>query len=342
MNPKTLHRGLVLAPLAALAGCNTVVLNPSGDIAAQEAHLVMISVYLMLLIIVPVLMLTIWFAFKYRASNTEAAYEPDWDHSTKLELVIWGAPLLIVVVLGLVTWIYTHKLDPYRPLDRIAAGQPVPASAKPLIVQAVAMDWKWLFIYPDQGIATVNELVVPTGVPIRFKVSATSVMNAFYVPELAGMVYAMPGMEITLNAVQNKPVQSVGFSANYSGAGYSDMRFAYKGVAQGDFDGWVQKVKSAGGNLDRGNYLTLEKPSIKEPVARYAAVDNDLYYRILNRCLKDGDVCQDQMMNQDAQKAREMAMIRARPGMPQGAAAVRLAQASSDVCAKPNDSVKKK
>jgi cytochrome o ubiquinol oxidase subunit 2 len=343
MISKTLRRGSLLAPLAALAGCNTVVLNPTGDIAAQEAHLVMVSVYLKLLIIVPVLITTVWFAFKYRASNTDAEYLPDWDHSTKLELVIWGAPLLIVVVLGLVTWIYTHRLDPYRPLDRIAKGQPVPASAKPLVVQAVAMDWKWLFIYPEQGIATVNELVVPTGVPVRFKVSATSVMNAFYVPELAGMVYAMPGMEITLNAVQNKPVTSVGFSANYSGAGYSDMRFSYKGVAQGDFDGWVQSIKSAGGgNLDRGNYLTLEKPSIKEPVHRYAAVDNDLYYRILNRCLKDGDVCQDKMMNDDARKASEMAMARATPGMPQTAAAVRLAQASAEVCEKPNESVKKK
>jgi len=324
--------------MAALSGCNTVVLNPTGDIAAQEAHLVAVSTYLMLLIIVPVIILTVWFAFKYRASNTEAEYQPDWDHSTKLELVIWGAPLLIVIVLGLVTWIYTHKLDPYRPLDRIAEGHAIPPTAKPLVVQAVAMDWKWLFIYPEQGIATVNELVVPVNVPVRFKVSATSVMNAFYVPELAGMVYAMPGMEITLNAVQNKPVQSIGFSSNYSGAGYSDMRFSYRGVAQGDFDGWVQGIKSGSGNLDRANYLTLEKPSIKEPVHRYAAVDDDLYHRILNRCVQDGTVCQDTMMNNDAQKAREMAMR----SVPQRAAATRLAQASGEVCTQPNESVKKK
>jgi cytochrome o ubiquinol oxidase subunit 2 len=308
MIPKTLRRGMFLSPLlAALAGCNTVVMNPSGDIAKQEADLIVVSVILMLLIIVPVMILIIWFARKYRASNTEAAYEPDWDHSTKLELVIWGAPLLIIIVLGLVTWISTHKLDPYRPLDRIAEGRPIPASTKPLVVQAVAMDWKWLFIYPEQGIATVNELVVPVDVPLRFKVSATSVMNAFYVPELAGMVYGMPGMEITLNAVQNKPVQS---------------------------------VKAAGGaRLDRANYLTLEKPSIKEPVRRYAAVDDDLYYRILNRCVTDGVVCQDKMMNDDAKKAREMAMVRYSP---QQAATTRLAQASGEVCTTPNDPVKKK
>jgi cytochrome o ubiquinol oxidase subunit II len=339
MIPKTLRRGVFLSPLlAALAGCNTVVMNPTGDIAKQEAHLIIVSVILMLLIIVPVMILIVWFARKYRASNTEADYEPDWDHSTKLELVIWGAPLLIIIVLGLVTWISTHKLDPYRPLDRIAEGRPIPASAKPLVVQAVAMDWKWLFIYPEQGIATVNELVVPVDVPVRFKISATSVMNAFYVPELAGMIYAMPGMETALNAVQNKPVQSIGFSANYSGAGYSDMRFAYRGVPQADFDGWVQSVKSGGGNLDRANYLTLEKPSIKEPVHRYAAVDNDLFYRVLNRCVADGVMCQDKMMNEDAKKAREMAMR----NMPQQAAATRLAQANGEVCTTPNDPVKKK
>jgi cytochrome o ubiquinol oxidase subunit II len=340
MIPKTVSRGLLLTPLlAALAGCNTVVMNPSGDIAQQQAHLITVSVILMLLIIVPVMILIVWFAFKYRASNTDAAYEPHWDHSTKLELVIWGAPLLIVIVLGLVTWIYTHKLDPYRPLDRIAANRPIPATAKPLVVQAVAMDWKWLFIYPEQGIATVNELVVPVDVPVRFKVSATSVMNAFYVPELAGMVYAMPGMEITLNAVQNKPVQSFGISSNYSGAGYSDMKFGYRGVPQGDFDAWVQSVKgAAGAKLDRANYLVLEKPSIKEPVRRWAAVDDDLYYRILNRCVADGAVCQDKMMMDDARKAREMAMNK----MPQHAAATRLAQANGEVCTTPDESVKKK
>jgi cytochrome o ubiquinol oxidase subunit 2 len=244
-----------------------------------------------------------------------------------------------VIVLGLVTWIYTHKLDPYRPLDRLDENRPIPASSKPLIVQGVAMDWKWLFIYPEQGIATVNELVVPVDQPLRIKVSATSVMNAFYVPELAGMVYGMPGMEITLNAVQNKPVQSFGISSNYSGAGYSDMKFTYRGVPQGDFDGWVASVKAAGGaKLDKANYLVLEKPSIKEPVRRWAAVDDDLYYRILNRCVTDGVVCQDKMMMDDARKAREMAMNK----MPQHAAATRLAQANGEVCTTPDESVKKK
>jgi cytochrome o ubiquinol oxidase subunit 2 len=336
MIPKTVRRGLFLTPLAALAGCNTVVMNPSGDIAQQQAHLIVISTLLMLLIIVPVILLTIYFARKYRASNTEAKYEPDWDHSTKLELVIWGAPLLIIIALGLITWIYTHKLDPYRPLDRLDANRPIAASTKPLVVQAVAMDWKWLFIYPEQGIATVNELVAPVDVPVRFKITSTSVMNALYVPELAGMVYAMPGMETTLNAVQNKPVQSVGFSANYSGAGYSDMRFSYRGVPQADFDKWVESVKAGGGELSRGNYLTLEKPSIKEPVHRYASVDENLFNLVLNRCVAEGSVCQNKLMAEDAKRAHAVvAMKYSKDGAP------KVAQAGAEVCVTPTNSVKK-
>jgi cytochrome o ubiquinol oxidase subunit 2 len=332
----TVRRGLFLTPLAALAGCNTVVMNPSGDIAQQQAHLIVISTLLMLLIIVPVILITIYFARKYRASNTEAKYEPDWDHSTKLELVIWGAPLLIIIALGLITWIYTHKLDPYRPLERLDSNRPIPMSTKPLVVQAVAMDWKWLFIYPELGIATVNELVAPVDVPVRFKITSTSVMNALYVPELAGMVYAMPGMETTLNAVQNKPVQSVGFSANYSGAGYSDMRFSYRGVPQADFDKWVESVKAGGGELSRNSYLTLEKPSIKEPVHRYAAVDENLFNLVLNRCVAEGTVCQNKLMVDDAKRAQAVAAMKySKDG------ASKVAQAGAEVCVTPTNSVKK-
>jgi cytochrome o ubiquinol oxidase subunit 2 len=336
MIPKTVRRGLFLTPLAALAGCNTVVMNPSGDIAQQQAHLIVVSTLLMLLIIVPVILLTLYFARKYRASNTEAAYEPDWDHSTKLELVIWGAPLLIIIALGLITWIYTHKLDPYRPLERIDASRPIPMSTKPLVVQAVAMDWKWLFIYPELGIATVNELVAPVDVPERFKITSTSVMNALYVPELAGMVYAMPGMETTLNAVQNKPVQSVGFSANYSGAGYSDMRFSYRGVPQADFDKWVESVKAGGGELSRGSYLSLEKPTIKEPVHRYANVEENLFNLVLNRCVAEGSVCMNKLMADDAKRAHAVASLKY-----SNDGAAKVAQAGAEVCVTPTKTVKK-
>ncbi|HZV61311.1 MAG TPA: hypothetical protein VFF75_02740, partial [Methylophilaceae bacterium] len=178
MVPLFIRRGLILLSFALLAGCNTVVLNPSGDIAAQQGNLIVVSTVLMLIIIVPVIALTILFAWKYRKSNTAAKYEPDWDHSTKLELVIWGAPLLIIIVLGLITWITTHTLDPYRPLSRIDAQRPLPADHKPMVVEVVALDWKWLFIYPEQGIATVNELATPVDVPIQFKITASTYMNS--------------------------------------------------------------------------------------------------------------------------------------------------------------------
>jgi cytochrome o ubiquinol oxidase subunit 2 len=298
------RRGLFLLPFSLLAGCNTVVLNPSGDIAAQQGQLVIISTFLMLLIIVPVIALVCIFAWRYRKNNTSAKYEPDWDHSTKLELVIWGAPLLIIIVLGLLTWISTHKLDPYRPLERIDANRSIPAETKPLVVQVVALDWKWLFIYPEQNIATVNELVTPIDVPVRFKLTASTVMNSFYIPALAGQIYAMPGMDTTLNAVINKPGEYEGFSANYSGAGFSHMRFKYHGVTAADFDSWVQKTKATGGTLDRADYLALEKPTEREPVRRYGAVAPNLYDAIVNRCVAPGTACMSAVMAADTARVR--------------------------------------
>jgi cytochrome o ubiquinol oxidase subunit 2 len=286
-----------VASLAMLSGCNTVVMHPSGDIAAQQGHLIVVSTLLMLIIIIPVIALTFLFAWRYRQNNKTAAYEPDWNHSTQLELVIWGAPLLIIIALGLVTWISTHTLDPYRPLQRLDAARPVPANVKPLTVQVVALDWKWLFIYPELGIATVNELAAPVDVPVTFKITASSVMNSFYVPALAGQIYAMPGMETSMHAVLNQPGSFDGFSANYSGAGFSDMRFKMHGMSQADFARWVQTTKAGGGSLDRVAYLGLEKPSIKEPVHRYANVSTDLYAAILNRCVATGATCANSMMS---------------------------------------------
>ncbi|MFC0252102.1 ubiquinol oxidase subunit II [Massilia consociata] len=319
MIPKIVRRGLPLLPLALLSGCNTVVLNPTGDIAKQQADLITISVLLMLIIIVPVMILTVLFAWKYRKSNTEAKYEPDWDHSTKLELVIWGAPLLIIIVLGLITWVSTHKLDPYRPLERLDEHRPIPASTKPLEVQVVALDWKWLFIYPEQGVASVNELVTPIDVPIRFKITSSTVMNTFYIPTLAGMIYAMPGMETTLNAVLNKTGDYKGLSANFSGEGFSHMKFAYKGVTAGEFDAWVQQMKTNPALLNRADYLALEKPSVREPVRHYGQVEPALFNRILNRCVTEGTVCMNEQMAQDHKRNQVAAAIKQLPrnGAPQ-------------------------
>jgi cytochrome o ubiquinol oxidase subunit 2 len=296
---KTASRLIALLPLMAVGGCNMVVMAPSGDIAMQQRDLIVISTVLMLLIIVPVLFLTVFFAWRYRGSNTTAKYDPEWHHSTALEVVIWSAPLAIIIALGAVTWISTHKLDPYRPLDRIDAERAVPATTKPITVEVVALDWKWLFFYPEYGIATVNEMAAPVDVPINFKITASSVMNSFYVPALAGMIYAMPGMQTRLHAVINKEGEYEGLSANYSGDGFSHMRFKFHGVQQQGFEAWVARVKAQGTALNRDAYLKLEKPSSKEPVRYYATVDNGLYESILNMCAHPGKMCMSEMMHID-------------------------------------------
>ena len=286
---------------APLAGCNWVVMNPSGDIAVQQRDLILISVALMLLIVIPVMALVVFFAWRYRAANeaVDKDYDPDWDHSTKLELLIWSAPLLIIIALGAVTWVSTHKLDPYRPLDRIDAQTAIDPKVKPLTVEVVALDWKWLFIYPELGIATVNELALPTNVPVRFDITASTVMNSFYVPELAGQIYAMPGMKTQLHAVANKPVSGTGFSANFSGAGFTHMRFNYRAMDRAAFDRWVAGVKSSGVGLDRKIYLTLAKPSEKAPVAYFTTADPKLFDAVVNLCPRPGQRCMSELMHTD-------------------------------------------
>ena len=279
-------KGCVIATAAALlSGCNSVLLNPSGSVAAQQSRLIVQSTFLMLLIVIPVMVLTVVFAWRYRQSNKEATYTPDWDHSTQLELVIWAAPLMIIIALGALTWISSHTLDPFRPLRRIDAVREVPAQMQPLTIEVVALDWKWLFIYPEQGIATVNEVAAPIDVPINFKITASSVMNSFFVPALAGQVYAMPGMQTQLNAVMNSRGTYEGFSANYSGAGFSGMHFAFKGLSADEFSRWVQSVKGSSQELSRETYVNLAAPSEREPVHLYSSVDASLYDAILNQCV---------------------------------------------------------
>ncbi len=337
-------RALCALPVVLLAGCNMVLLNPAGAVAAQQGHLIVASTVLMLLIVVPVIGLTLFFAWRYRQSNTAAVYAPDWDHSTQLELVIWAAPLLIIIALGALTWISSHTLDPYRPLpgarvgaqtvgaragaavdatadarpdatvgmsadalrtlggvtsrsDALAArqagaasrpdvGVPGAAGKKPLTIEVVALDWKWLFIYPEQGIAVVNELAAPVDAPVHFDITASSVMNSFFIPALAGQIYAMPGMQTQLNAVINRQGEYDGFSANYSGAGFSGMHFKFHGLSAAEFDKWVQSARTSQARLDTRNYLELEKPSEREPVRRYSSVDAGLYDSILSQCVR--------------------------------------------------------
>jgi cytochrome o ubiquinol oxidase subunit II len=296
---QTIKRAAGILPALLLAGCNSAVLDPAGDIALQQRDIIYISTALMLLIIVPVMALTVVFAWHYRAKNADATYDPHFDHSTSLELVIWSAPLLIIICLGALTWWSTHLLDPFRPLNRISAEKPVDPKVKPLVVQVVSLDWKWLFIYPEQGIATVNELALPVDRPVRFDMTSTNMMNTFYAPTLAGMIYTMPGMRSTLHAVLNRPGEFEGMSANYSGAGFSDMRFKLTGVNQAGFDRWVAGVKASGTTLDTRTYLALEKPSEKAPTMHFASAEANLFDRIYNRCVRPGTPCMRDVMQHD-------------------------------------------
>ena len=288
-------------PIAALlSGCDMVVLSPSGYVAAQQRDLLVSSVFLMLIIIIPVMGLTAFFAWRYKASR-KGSYDPDWHHSTSLELVIWAAPLMIVICLGAITWVGTHELDPFRPLEKIGERRPVPEGIEPVEVEVVALDWKWLFIYPQYGIATVNEMAAPVDRPINFRLTAQDVMNTFYVPALAGMIYTMPGMQSKLHAVMNFPGDYKGFSANYSGAGFSGMRFTFHATNSIDFSRWVANVRGDNqATLGREEYLTLAAPSENVAPIHYSKVDPELFGRIVNRCVEEGRMCTAEMALLDA------------------------------------------
>jgi cytochrome o ubiquinol oxidase subunit 2 len=287
---------------AVLSGCSSPVLDPAGDIAVQQRDLLIDSTLLMLLIIIPVILLTISFAWFYRASNKEARYEPEWEHSIHLELIIWAGPLLIIICLGALTWVGTHLLDPYRQLTRTAANNIEAPKLKPLVVDVIALDWKWLFVYPEYGIATINELAAPVDRPIDFHITSSNVMNSFYIPALAGQIYAMPAMETRLHGVINRVGDYQGFSANYSGAGFSGMHFVFHGTTEADFDKWIANIKAGGGTLDRATYLSLVKPSENNAVQHFATSDAGLYDAVLRLCIANGTTCTTDMQDMDDKK----------------------------------------
>ncbi len=280
-----LAAGVALAA-AGLGGCHMDVLNPAGPIGEQEKSLILLSTGLMLIVVVPVIAMTIAFALRYRASNTKATYLPHWEHSNRIEAVVWLVPCLIILALGIVTWTSTHELDPYKPIA---------AKAKPIEVDVVSLDWKWLFIYPDQKIATVNELSLPAGTPVRFHLTSATVMNSFFIPRLGTQVYTMPGMETKLSLLASQPGTFDGFSTNFSGDGFSDMNFKAKALSPAAFDQWVQSVRASQNALDLVSYRKLAQPSEREPAVVYGDVDPGLYHDILNKCA-DGSACMDQSM----------------------------------------------
>ena len=293
---------LALAAVGLLSGCNLVLLNPAGDVAAQQGDLIVYATIMMMLVIGPVMALTVFFAWQYRQSNEKARYEPEWGHSISLEIVIWAVPLAIIVVLAGLTWVATHRLDPYADLIRIDEETPITEDVQPMQVQVVALDWKWLFIYPEEQIATVGEMAVIEDRPVEFHLTSNTVMNAFYIPDMAGMIYAMAGMQTELNAVMNAPGTYVGFAANYNGAGFSQMRFDVKSFgSDAEFAAWADEMRaSSEGILTDATFNALSKPSTFEEVVSYNGLEEGIYDRILNMCTEADTLCLDDQMMVDA------------------------------------------
>jgi cytochrome o ubiquinol oxidase subunit II len=249
------------------------VLHSDGPIAGTERDLLLFAAGVMLIVVIPVFVMAAWFAWHYRASNTSARYMPDWSFSPGIEAAVWLVPTAIVAVLGAMVWIYTGRLDPYRTLA--LKGDP------PLQVEAISLDWKWLFIYPKQHIATVNELVVPTGNPVSIKLTSDTVMNSFYIPGLVGQIYTMAGMRTRLNMLADAPGHFTGLNTQYSGAGFSGQHFDVQAVTPKGFAAWIAKVRHAPKRLDAAAYAGLEKPSQNNPVTLYSAVEPHLFQSVI-------------------------------------------------------------
>jgi cytochrome o ubiquinol oxidase subunit 2 len=258
------------------------VLEPSGTVGHKERNLIIFAALLAVLVVVPVYAMTIAIALKYRESNPKhkAKYSPDWDHDRRLEFTWWAIPGAIIFILSIITWNSSHALDPFKPL----------ASAKPpLDIQVVSLDWKWLFIYPKQGIASVNYLKVPMDVPLNFEVTSDSVMNSFWIPALGSQIYAMPGMDTEVHLMASKPGTFYGSSANISGAGFAGMHFATQAVSRAQFDSWVKNLQGSPRQLSQPAYDNLASPSLSNPATYYSNVKPNLYDDIVLKYLPPSD-----------------------------------------------------
>ena len=259
------------------------VLNPAGMIGEKQRDLLYVATWLMLIVVLPALFMTFIIAWKYRATNKKAKHAPNWDYNTLAELTWWGIPFLIIVILGAITWKSCHELDPFRPLA---------LEKKPIKIQAVALQWKWLFIYPEQQIASVNFIQFPDQTPINFEITADAPMNSFWIPQLGGQVYAMPGMRAKLHLIANEPGVYGGRSSNLSGSGFSGMTFNAKASSEEEFDEWVASVKGSSEVLDVDAYRALTSPSEYNPVVTYRLGETDLFDAIVMKYMmpmgKDG------------------------------------------------------
>jgi cytochrome o ubiquinol oxidase subunit 2 len=263
---------LIVAAILYFKGVDVSVLNPQGEIADKERNLIVFTLLLSAVVVIPVFTLLAVFALKYREGNEKATYHPNWDSNRLLELVWWGIPCAIILTLGIVTWRTTHELDPYNALN---------STTKPINVQVVALQWKWLFIYPDQHVASVNLLQIPEKTPINFTITADAPMNSFWIPSLGGQIYAMSGMSTKLHLIANKTGDYRGSSANISGKGFSDMRFTARASSKSDFDKWVEGNKASKNSLNLASYSELAKPGTNKDPVFYSLGDQNIYDTII-------------------------------------------------------------
>lgn len=278
---KSLGWTSLLAASVLLSGCNSALLDPKGQVGLEQRSLILTALGLMLIVVIPAIFMAIGFAWKYRATNKDAKYTPNWSHSNKVEAVVWTIPVLIIIFLAVLTWKTTHSLEPSRPLE---------SQEKPVTIEVVSMDWKWFFIYPEQGIATVNEIAFPANTPVEFKITSNSVMNSFFIPRLGSQLYAMAGMQTKLHLIANEAGTYDGISSNYSGPGFSGMKF--KAIATQDkasFDQWVAKVKQSSQTMnDMAAYEKLAAPSQYNKVEYFSSVKPDLFKDVVNKFMAHG------------------------------------------------------
>ena len=270
---------LVAALVYLASGYNIQLLNPKGTVAAQQRDLMFIAIGMMLLVVVPVFVMTFVIAWKYRASNVKAKYDPEWDHSRTAETLWWAIPFAIIAVLAGITWVTSHSLDPYRPLA---------SDTKPLRVQVVALQWKWLFLYPEQGIATVNHVEFPVNTPISFQITSDAPMNSFWIPQLGGQIYAMSGMNTSLHLMAKDVGTYNGSSANISGKGFAGMKFTATAQTQAEFERWVGTIAQKNIPLSSDAYDHLSEPSENVPPQYYSSYQDSLYDTIIMKYMGHG------------------------------------------------------
>lgn len=262
-----------------LNGCNNLVLmHPQGNIGLEERKLIIITLSLMLTIVIPVIIMTIFFSIKYRASRIKNThYHPNWDTSKIIECIVWIIPIFIITILSIFTWESTHKLDPKKPIKSIIS--------EPIIINVIALDWKWLFIYPKNNIATINELTIPINTPIQFNITSNAVMNSFFIPQLGSQIYAMAGMKTQLFLIANKPGKYQGISSNFSGAGFSGMKFTVIAAKNHEeFNKWICTVQTSKNSIKSMNaYEEIAKPSTFHPVIYFSSVKPDLFCEVINK-----------------------------------------------------------